>query len=71
MKTDNQISISEIEAIGKLTIELTKLRQNECKHLCIENFAPGCFHALLTRLVAVQQGVYVWNGQHPPFESEV
>ena len=34
------MSIDELRELCALTLELTKLRQAECKHLCIENFAP-------------------------------
>lgn len=34
------MSIEELKELCALTVELTKLRQAECKHLCIENFAP-------------------------------
>lgn len=37
----------ELKAICEMTVELTKLRQNGCKHLCIENFAPELFRMLL------------------------
>ena len=33
-------------------VELTKLRQAECKHLCIENFAPE----LLGKLIRERMG---------------
>jgi hypothetical protein len=36
-----------LRAIADLTVELTKLRQAECKHLAIENFGPELFHALI------------------------
>jgi hypothetical protein len=34
-------------ALVDLTVRLTELRQNECKHLAIENFAPELFGNLL------------------------
>ena len=46
------MSIEEFKELCKLTVELTKLRQNECKHLCIENFAPE----LLARLIRERMG---------------
>lgn len=41
-----------IGEIGRLTFELVKLRQNECKHLCIENVGPTIFGRLLRELDA-------------------
>lgn len=40
--------------LGRLAAELTRLRQAECGHLCIENFAPE----LLARLK------FAWNDPH-------
>jgi len=41
------ITLDELRIIKDLTIELTKLRQNECKHLAIENCSPQIFYGLL------------------------
>ena len=37
----------ELEIIAKLTVELSKLRQDECSHLAIENVGPEIFGKLL------------------------
>ena len=37
----------ELRELCTLAVELTRLRQNECKHLCIENFAPELLGKLL------------------------
>ncbi len=42
-----QPSKDELKIMCNLVLRLTKLRQNECVHLCIENFAPECFGKLL------------------------
>ena len=47
------MAIEELRELCALTVELTKLRQNECKHLCIENFAPE----LLGKLIRERQGL--------------
>lgn len=39
--------IEEFRALCDLTLELTRLRQNECKHLCVENVAPEILNNLL------------------------
>ena len=39
----NEVDPRVIKLILETTEKLTKLRQNECKHLCIENFAPELF----------------------------
>jgi len=41
------MDVQELKVICDTVVELTKLRQNECKHLCIENFAPECLRKLL------------------------
>jgi hypothetical protein len=41
------MSIEELRELCKLTVELTKLRQAECPHLSIENFAPDLLAKLL------------------------
>lgn len=46
------MSIDEFKELCALTVELTKMRQAECKHLCIENFAPE----LLGKLIRERMG---------------
>lgn len=41
------MTVNDVESICHLTVELTKLRQLDCKHLCIENFAPELFGKLI------------------------
>lgn len=43
----------ELRELCTLTVELTRLRQNECKHLCIENFAPGLLGKLIRERLAM------------------
>ena len=38
----------ELHELCVLTLELTRLRQNECKHLAIENFAPEVLRDLIS-----------------------
>ncbi len=42
-----EVTVEEFAEICKLTVELTRLRQNECKHLCVENLGPEIFRGLL------------------------
>jgi len=44
------MTIEELQELCKLTVELTKLRQSECKHLCIEHFAPDLLKQLIKEL---------------------
>jgi len=44
------MDIEELKIIADLTFRLTELRQRECGHLCIENFAPELFEKLLRTL---------------------
>lgn len=41
------VKIEELKLICDAVVKLTELRQNECKHLLIENFAPECLENLL------------------------
>ena len=43
----------ELRELCTLTVELTRLRQNECKHLCIENFAPELLGKLIRERLAM------------------
>lgn len=43
----------ELRELCTLTVELTRLRQNECKHLCIENFAPELLGKLIRKRLAM------------------
>lgn len=45
-----EITIGELREICILTCDLVELRQNECKHLCIENVAHEIFGNLLREL---------------------
>ena len=42
-----EINPEILRIICSAMIKLTELRQNECKHLCIENFAPEIFGKLI------------------------
>jgi hypothetical protein len=44
--TDEQLRI-----LADLTFRLVQLRQNECKHLCIENTAPEILAKLINALL--------------------
>ena len=41
------VTIEEFGHLCALTVSLTKLRQAECKHLAIENFAPKLLRKLM------------------------
>lgn len=40
----------ELEVICSLTVQLTRMRQDECKHVAIENFSPELFEKLVDAL---------------------
>lgn len=56
------MDIEEFRELCTLTVEMTRLRQNECRHLYIENFAPE----LLGKLIRVR----LENGLAAPSERE-
>lgn len=41
---------TQLREICLLVVELTRLRQEECKHLSVENFAPDLFRELVAAL---------------------
>lgn len=41
------MSEETFKALCDLTLKLTELRQNECKHLCIENIGPEILGKLI------------------------
>ena len=49
------MSIEELRELCAVTVELTRLRQNECKHLAIENFAPELLGKLIRERMAMGQ----------------
>lgn len=50
-----EINDAHLKMIGEMTVELTRLRQNECKHLAVENIAPEIFEKLVR---ALRQGLW-------------
>jgi len=51
------MSIQEFRELCRLTFALTELRQKECPHLCIENFAPELLAKLIqARLEVTTKG---------------
>lgn len=63
------VSCDELREICELTIKLTELRQNECKHLCVENFATELFSRLLQELSMNKQGMVRYYGSDPVFDE--
>ena len=57
---DRLISCDELKEIRGLVVDLTKLRQDGCKNLCIEKFAPDLFATLLGQYALHKQGkIYI------------
>ena len=44
-----------------MTIALSEVKQKECKHLCVENFAAITFFKLLCQLDAFKSGKRVYE----------
>ncbi len=54
----------ELRELCTLVAELTRLRQNECKNLCIENFAPELLGKLLGERMEIEhlrEDAYRWR----------
>lgn len=45
--TNTSLDAEALQIICTLTYKLIELRQNECRHLCIENTAPELFQGML------------------------
>ena len=50
------MNVDELRELCAATVELTRMRQNECKHLCIENFAPELLGKLIRERLAMGMG---------------
>lgn len=44
------VSCDELKIICDTVVELARIRQKGCNHLCVENFAQQCLGRLLTEL---------------------
>ena len=51
------LSGQELRVIANLTVELTRLRQNECKHQAVENFAPTLFYKICLYFCWLKDGI--------------
>lgn len=56
----------QLREICNLTVELTALRQKECGHLAVENFAPELFAKLIGEFSMAESGTYRISGEIPP-----
>ena len=56
-----EISTEELQQLTDLTVRLIQLRQDQCKHLSIEDIGPHVFHRLLSRYVALKNGIFTTN----------
>ena len=55
---EHVVSCDELRIICDTVVELTKIRQKGCAHLCVENFAQECLGQLLTELKMNNSGKY-------------
>jgi hypothetical protein len=56
------VTPDELATICKTVVELAEIRQRECKHLCVENFATECFGMLLAEYAAHKKGHWrLWD----------
>jgi hypothetical protein len=51
------ITNEELKIICDTVVELTKIRQAGCNHLCVENFAPKCMANLLRELSLSKENI--------------
>ena len=52
------VSCDELKVICDTVVELAKIRQKGCNHLCVENFAQQCLGQLLTELQLSKEGKF-------------
>lgn len=50
------VSGDELKIICDTVVDLARIRQEGCNHLCVENFAQQCLGQLLTELQLNKQG---------------
>lgn len=50
------VSCDELKIICDTVVELARIRQRGCNHLCVENFAQQCLGQLLTELQLNKEG---------------
>lgn len=50
------VSCDELKIICDTVVELARIRQKGCNHLCVENFAQQCLGQLLTELQLNKEG---------------
>lgn len=53
------MNTEELKLICAMTVKLVELRQNECKHLSIENVSPEIFKSLLAVYDGIPSEPYV------------
>ena len=58
----------KLKLLCDMTVQLTKLRQNECKHLSIENTAPEIFSNLLSSYASFM--IFEYHANKNPVDSE-
>ena len=56
-------TLEDLRVIANLVVHLTELRQNEVKHLCIENFAPDLFRDLLIAQAQANNVIKEWEAE--------
>lgn len=63
-----EIPADHLQILADMTVQLVTLRQNECKHLCVENAAASTFANILAAyktsgdiLVRNELGQIVWG----------
>lgn len=47
MRVSEPISLEKFRILVDVTVHFTKLRLQECPHLCVENYAPELLEKLL------------------------
>ena len=60
-----------LEVLADLTVRLVKLRQDECKHLLIENMAPDLWANLLHATYPPIRMMLDASGEISPFLGDV
>ena len=57
------VTPDQFRILCDIVVKLTELRQKECAHLCIENYAPE----LLAKLMAATNSGMVFKGNGDPY----
>ena len=64
-----EMSVEMVKAFLDAVVLLTKIRQQGCNHLCVENFAPECLENMLKAYIKYSQEFNANDNQQVPLSD--